>query len=111
MMTSQNKGDTPVVPWRSRPTPRRVLAGAQRGVLSRSAGGPRKRQQAAAGMTRRDLLKLLVPVVTFVAMAAPDDDDGEGETKKGSACHQALPFFLPFFDRQIERIFCVGVEP
>lgn len=81
MMTSQNKGGTPV-PWRSRPTPRRILAGPRR-VLA----GPqkRKRQQAAARMTRRDLLKLLVPVVTFVAMAAPEDDEGEGETKKGDA--------------------------
>ena len=75
-MTGQTTGVTHV-PWRSRPTPRRVLAGPRK--------RKRQRQQAAARMTRRDLLKLLVPVVTFVAMAAPEDDEGEGETKKGGA--------------------------
>ena len=76
MMTSQNKGVTPVS-WRSRPTPHKRK---------------QKQQRPAAGVTRRgrgeylrDLLKLLVPVATFVALAAPEDDEGEGETKKGGA--------------------------
>ena len=73
-MTGQIKGVTHV-PWRSRPTPRRVLAGPRK--------RKQKRQQPAAGMTRRDLLKLLVPVVTFVAMAAPDDDSDDGQLNVG----------------------------
>lgn len=47
--------------WRSRPTPARK--------------GQGKGKAPGAGLTRRDLLKRLVPVATFVAMAVPDAED------------------------------------
>ncbi len=54
------------------------LAAAERPTRK---GPPRKQHSVAPTkkISRRDLFKLLVPAVTFVAMTAPDDDETEAE--------------------------------